>query len=118
MALLENMGAVEMPPHPPPDAGVPRRRRADKEHDLFATIVEDAFSEIIVFDAETLAIILANKSARNNLGYASTEITGLSINDLKTEFCDRLRQAAATGTGECRQRQPGCSTCARSRGRE
>ena len=62
------------------------RRRADIEHDLFATIVEEASSEILVFDAQTLALILANRSSRNNLGYAPGEVTGSSIAGIKAEF--------------------------------
>src|ERR1700761_2683243 len=62
------------------------RRRADIEHDLFATIVEEASSEILVFDAETLALVLANRSSRNNLGYAPAEIAGLGVADIKAEF--------------------------------
>lgn len=64
----------------------PRRRQADIEHDLFATIVEDAFSEILVFDAETLTLLLCNRSARNNLGYGAGEIADLKITDLAAEF--------------------------------
>jgi PAS domain S-box-containing protein len=63
-----------------------QRRRADLEHDLFATIVEDAFSEILVFDAEGLALLFANRSSRNNLGYDAAEIAGLGAPDIKAEL--------------------------------
>lgn len=70
----------------------PRRRRSDIEHDLFATIVEDAFSEILVFDAETLTLLLCNRSARSNLGYSAGEIAALKITDLTVEFtAERLK---------------------------
>lgn len=69
------------------------RRRADLEHDLFATIVEEASSEILVFDAETLALILANRSSRNNLGYAASDIGGLNLTGIKAEFPEaRLKE--------------------------
>lgn len=63
-----------------------RRRRADLEHDFFATVVEDSFSEILAFDAETLNVFLANKSLRQNLGYAAGEIVGLDVAAIKAEF--------------------------------
>jgi PAS domain S-box-containing protein len=62
------------------------RRRADLEHDLFATIVEEASSEILVFDAETLTLLLANRSSRNNLGYTPAAIADLNLADIKAEF--------------------------------
>lgn len=62
------------------------RRRADLEHDLFATIVEEASSEILVFDAETLAVLLANRSSRNNLGYTPAAVAELNVADIKAEF--------------------------------
>ena len=68
------------------DQLMPQRRRADREHDLFGTIVEEAFSEIVVIDADTLAIILANRSARKNLGYTLAELMGMTIPEVKVEF--------------------------------
>lgn len=94
------MGAMAMAqPHtiPQPSDGAAaerplRRRRADKEHDLFATIVEDAFSEIMVFDPQSLAILLANKSARSNLGYSAAEIGALRVTDVKQDYtAERLK---------------------------
>lgn len=69
------------------------RRRADLEHDLFATIIEEAFSEILVFDAETLTLLFANRSSRNNLGYSAAEIVGLGAPDIKADLsAGRLRE--------------------------
>ena len=98
------MGALAIPEPlpdqtPRPDGAEPqtgdrqlRRRRADKEHDLFATIVEDAFSEIMVFDPRNLNILLANKSARSNLGYSVAEMAALKVTDVKQDYTsDRLK---------------------------
>lgn len=79
-------GGEELPPMMMHDGLMPQRRRADREHDLFGTIVEEAFSEIVVIDADTLAIILANRSARKNLGYTLTELMGMTIPEVKVEF--------------------------------
>lgn len=95
-------GAVNAPMlalSPTPDLGAfadvphPRRRRADLENDLFATIVEEASAEILVFDAETLGMIFANRSSRNNLDYEPEQIGGLSMTDIQVEFSEaRLRE--------------------------
>ncbi len=77
-ALIAQRGRPAAPP--------PQRRRADLEHDLFATIVEDAFSEILVFDAENLSLLFANRSSRNNLGYTQDEIAGLGVEAVKAEL--------------------------------
>lgn len=82
-------------PAPAREAPAPalQRRRADLEHDLFATIIEEAFSEILVFDAETLALLFANRSSRNNLGYSAAEIVGLGAPDIKADLpAERLRE--------------------------
>jgi PAS domain S-box-containing protein len=79
-------GGEELPPMMMHDRLMPQRRRADREHDLFGTIVEEAFSEIVVIDADTLAIILANRSARKNLGYTLAELMGMTIPEVKVEF--------------------------------
>jgi PAS domain S-box-containing protein len=50
---------------------------------LFATIVEEAFSEIIVFDALTLKPLLVNARARRNLGYPVAELSVLTIDRIK-----------------------------------
>jgi PAS domain S-box-containing protein len=77
---------------PGPEA--PQRRRADLENNLFATIVEEAFSEILVFDAKTLTLLFANRSARGNLGYDAGEIAGLRLIDIKADYTEaRLREA-------------------------
>jgi PAS domain S-box-containing protein len=82
------MAGAAMIPGRQAGSGAPAllRRRADLEHDLFATIVEEASSEILVFDAATLTLLLANRSSRNNLGYTPAAIGELNVADIKAEF--------------------------------
>jgi PAS domain S-box-containing protein len=49
-------------------------------------IVEDAASEVFVFDAETFRFLLVNKGARDNLGYTMDELSELTPIDIKPEF--------------------------------
>src|SRR5262244_1392590 len=51
--------------------------------DVLAAIVEEAFSEIIVFDPGTLELVLVNGCARRNLGYDPAELGSLSIINFK-----------------------------------
>lgn len=59
---------------------------------LFATIVEEAFSEIIVFDVLTLQVLLVNARARRNLGYSASDIPNMVIDDIKPG--QNVREAA------------------------
>ena len=87
------MPALIAPQTLPAAAPPLQRRRADLEHDLFATIVEGAFSEILVFDAGSLTLLFANRSSRNNLGYSAAEIAGLDVEDIKAELsAEQLRE--------------------------
>ena len=49
-------------------------------------IVEDAASEVFVFDAETFKFLLVNRGARDNLGYTMDELSELTPIDIKPEF--------------------------------
>ncbi len=49
-------------------------------------IVEDAASEVFVFDAETFRFILVNRGARENLGYTMDELRDLTPVDIKPQF--------------------------------
>jgi len=46
-------------------------------------IVEEARNEIFVFDRDTLEILMANRGARENLGYARDEILGMPMVEIQ-----------------------------------
>jgi hypothetical protein len=56
------------------------------QYDIFKLIVDETINEIYVFDAATLEIIFANKSARRNLGYEPDELREISISDIKSGY--------------------------------
>jgi PAS domain S-box-containing protein len=50
------------------------------------TILDESVFEIFVLDRKTLGFIYANRKARENLGYTMSELSGLTVNDLKNFF--------------------------------
>ena len=65
---------------------VTERRHADEQLARMGRILDDSSNEIYVFDASTLKFTLVNRGARENLGYGSEELAGLTPIDLKPEL--------------------------------
>ncbi len=61
-------------------------KRAEETLARMGRILDDSSNEIYVFSAETLQFTLLNRGARENLGYSSTEVLGLTPIDIKPEF--------------------------------
>jgi PAS domain S-box-containing protein len=61
-------------------------KRSEMQRARLARILETAANEIYLFDATTLCFNFVNQGARNNLGYAMDELSGLTPLDLKPEF--------------------------------
>lgn len=56
-----------------------RKRNAEDRATQLGRIVEEARNEILVFDRDSLEILMANRGARNNLGYTKDEIRGMAM---------------------------------------
>lgn len=65
---------------------VTERKKAESTNKRLARIVEGAFNEVYVFDANTLKFLQVNDSACKNLGYTIEEMRELTPLDLKPEF--------------------------------
>ncbi|WJW76211.1 bifunctional diguanylate cyclase/phosphodiesterase [Thiohalobacter sp. IOR34] len=68
------------------------RELAEREQ-VFRTALDQGFSEIYIFDADSLKFLNANQSARENLGYSQQELSGMTPLDIKPEY-DRAAFAA------------------------
>jgi PAS domain S-box-containing protein len=69
----------------------------DLSDPLLAAIVEEAATEIYVFDFETQSLLLANRKARDNTGYGAAEIGAMSIEDVfEADSHDDLKAALRT----------------------
>ena len=69
-----------------------------KNNDLtcFGQIIENLSSEIIIFNAETLKVLNANKAARKNLGYSLDELLNMIPTDINPESdLDEIKQLVA-----------------------
>ena len=53
---------------------------------LLGRIVEESLNEIYVFDAEDLHFIEVNRGARENLGYSTADLAGLTPVDIKPDL--------------------------------
>jgi len=65
---------------------VTERRHADEQLARMGRILDDSSNEIYVFDASTLKFTLVNRGARENLGYGSEELAGLTPIDLDPDL--------------------------------
>ena len=54
--------------------------------DRLGQIVEDAASEVYLFSVEDFTFTLANRGARENLGYSMEELRGMAAWDIKPEL--------------------------------
>jgi PAS domain S-box-containing protein len=59
------------------------RAATASDNERFGRIIEDAASEVYVFDAENLQFQIVNRGARNNLGYSMQELAVLTPVDIK-----------------------------------
>ena len=69
-----------------------------KNNDLtcFGQIIENLSSEIIIFNAETLKVLNANKAARKNLGYSLDELLNMIPTDINPDFdLNEIKQLVA-----------------------
>ena len=69
-----------------------------KNNDLtcFGQIIENLSSEIIIFNAETLKVLNANKAARKNLGYSLDELLNMIPTDINPDSdLDEIKQLVA-----------------------
>lgn len=57
-------------------------RRRESMTERFGRILDESSNEICVFDAESLALVQANRGARQRLGYSSEELVGVRLPDL------------------------------------
>jgi PAS domain S-box-containing protein len=72
------------------------RRRAEREREYLAEMLERSVNEVYIFDASTLRFEFANESARHNLGYSLAQLQEMTPVDLKPEFTvDTFRQLLA-----------------------
>lgn len=60
-----------------------QRLASSSANERLGRIVEDAASEIFVFDAYTLNFVLVNRGARENLGYSMEELIHMTPIDIK-----------------------------------
>jgi PAS domain S-box-containing protein len=65
---------------------VSERKRSEVYLSRLARILETSSNEIYLFDAATLCFNFVNQGARDNLGYAMDELSGLTPLDLKPEY--------------------------------
>jgi len=61
-------------------------RQAEQTATQLGHIIEDSLNEIFVFDAQTLRFLRVNRGARENLGYSTEELLGLTPLHLKPDF--------------------------------
>jgi PAS domain S-box-containing protein len=62
------------------------RSQAEARSARLGRIIEDAASEVYVFDACSLAILQANRGARSNSGYTARELRRMSLPDLEPDM--------------------------------
>lgn len=63
---------------------VTHRKNAEAERNHLASIFDESFNEIYVFDAETLRFLNVNYGALKNIGYSLEELKNMTPLDLKT----------------------------------
>jgi PAS domain S-box-containing protein len=67
---------------------VSRRRRTERENDLFRTLVDSAWDELYVIDPDDGVILDANETACERLGYACDDLVGRPVHDVVSGFAD------------------------------
>ncbi len=61
-------------------------RRAEERSDRLGRILEESLNELYILDGRTLRFIMANRGARDNLGYSMHELSGLTFMSVNVEF--------------------------------
>jgi len=81
---------------------ITERRRAEDLATRFGRIIENATNEILIFDAETLHFVSANRRARENLGFTLEELRRMKPSDIKPNLsfdeCETLLGPLRDGT--------------------
>lgn len=54
-----------------------RRKEVDTQMTRVGRVLETSLNEILMFDAQTMQVSVANRGARENLGYSMSELVGL-----------------------------------------
>ncbi|EWY39931.1 histidine kinase [Skermanella stibiiresistens SB22] len=67
---------------------ITERTRVEQQTARFGRIIEQSINEIFVFNAEDHRFVLVNRQARENLGYSSEELLGMTPADLRFEFTE------------------------------
>ena len=62
---------------------ITERLKTEAQNTELGRVVEGAPAEILIFDAETLALVIVNLAARKNLGYSMDELQGMILTDLR-----------------------------------
>ena len=60
--------------------------RLEEQQTTLGRIIEDSLNEVYIFDADTMKFILANRGARENLGYGIEELRRMQPSDIKPDF--------------------------------
>jgi PAS domain S-box-containing protein len=61
-------------------------QRAEEQSQRLGRIVEESLNEIYILDARTFRFILANRGARENLGYSMQELSAMTLLEMNPEF--------------------------------
>ena len=65
---------------------ITERKQLEERQRWLGHILEDSFTEIYVFDAETLHFVLVNRGAQDNLGYCLAELRQMTPLDLQPAY--------------------------------
>ena len=61
-------------------------RRSEEQSQRLGRILEESLNEIYILDALTLRFIMANRGARENLGYSMQELSAMTPLEMNAEF--------------------------------
>ena len=62
------------------------RKKAEERIAQFAKVLEESINEIYFIDSDSLKFVQVNRGARENLGYSTEELLGLTFPEIKPEF--------------------------------
>ena len=62
------------------------RHRSEEIVQSLGRIVEETLNEIFIFDSETMRFVLANRGARENIGYSMGELQSMTPVDIQPEY--------------------------------
>ena len=87
------------------DRDITRRRQAEGLTQRLGRIVDQAFNEIYILDADSLRFLQANQGALRNLEYSLNELRQLTPPDIKPEFTRAQFKALLAPLRDRRQEQ-------------